>query len=203
MKFDVLYVDNPWSFDMKTTGGNFKSGAVQKYPTMPVADICNLPVTAIASPSCALFLWVPTALKFSHAGPVAHAWGFDYITTVYWDKQRLGMGAWFRNVIEELLVFQRRGGSLAPFGCQLPNKIACPPGEHSTKPEAFRQLIEKATGKISRRDCVELFARRVVPGWTAAGNMVTGRDIREDLKLLAAAEGVTSWPRVLAPEGMV
>lgn len=195
MKFDVLYVDNPWSFDMKTTGGSFDSGASQKYPCMPLADICRLPVASIAQPSAALFLWVPTALKFSHAAPVMHAWGFDYITTVYWDKQRLGMGMWFRNVVEELLVCQRRGGSLEPFKCQLPNIIHAPPGEHSTKPEAFRQLVEKATGKISRRDCVELFARRLVPGWTSAGNFITNRHVTEDLRLLAAAEEVSTWPR--------
>lgn len=187
MTFDVLYIDPPWDFDMKTTGGSFQSGASQKYPTMPVKEIVQLAVPAIAAPSAALFLWVPTALKFSHAGPVIHAWGFDYITTIYWEKTRLGMGAWFRNMVEELLVCQRRGGSLQPFACQRPNKLCLPSGEHSAKPEEFRKLIEDATGQISRRHCAELFARKTVPGWTGMGHFVTQRDIREDIKLAAAA----------------
>lgn len=187
MTFDVLYIDPPWSFDNKKTGGNHQSGAAQKYPTMPLSDICAIPVPAISAPSAALFLWVPTALKFSHGGVVANAWGFDYITTVYWNKLRMGMGFWYRNQVEELLVFQRRGGSLEPFKCQLPNIISLPPGEHSAKPDEFRALIERSTGKISRRQCVELFARKQVPGWTALGNQVTGRHITTDIRLIAAA----------------
>lgn len=187
MTFDVVYIDPPWAFNQVKTGGTFTSGAAQKYPTMSLADICQLPIPAICEPTTALFLWVPTTLKFSHAARVLDAWAFDYITTVYWNKTRLGMGYWFRNQVEELLVCQRRGGSLEPFRCQLPNIISLPPGEHSTKPEEFRRLIEQATGKISRRQCVELFARKQVPGWTGLGNVTTGRDIRDDIRRIAAA----------------
>lgn len=197
MKFDVAYIDNPWEFNNKKTGGSFKSGAAQKYPVMKLHEICDLAVPAILAPSAAVFMWVPTTLKFSHAGPVMNAWGLDYITTVYWDKQKNGIGYWFRNTVEELLICQRRGGSLEPFRCQSLNMLHLPdeddghviherPGEHSTKPEAFRKLIEEATGKISRRSCVEFFAKKTTPGWTAIGNRVTGRDIREDIRLLAA-----------------
>lgn len=200
MTFDVLYIDCPWKFNTVKVGGSFKSGAAQKYPTMELGEITALPIPAIMAPSAAVFIWVPTALKFSHGAAVMNAWGLDYITTVYWDKQKNGMGYWFRNTVEELLVCQRRGGSLEPFRCQLPNMLHLPVdpedqpgdilhlpvGEHSTKPEGFRQLIEQATGKISRRQNVELFARRAVPGWTTLGNIVTGRDIRADIRLQAA-----------------
>lgn len=197
MRFDVVYVDPPWLFRNEKTGGSHTSGAVQKYPVMELGQIVGLPVPSIVSHSAVLFLWVPTALKYSHAPAVAHGWGFrHYITTAYWDKQKLGMGFWFRNAVEELTVWGTSYEAVAPFGCQMPNIIHQPPGEHSTKPEAFRQLIEKATGKISRRQCVELFARRVVPGWTGAGNILTRRDIREDIRLLAQAEqeGIRTWP---------
>lgn len=210
MRFNVAYIDNPWAFDTKTTGGTFKSAATQKYPVMALADICALPVPAILSHTAVVFLWVPTVLKFSHGLAVMNAWQLDYITTVYWDKQKNGMGYWFRNTVEELLVCQVRGGSIAPFGCQDMNMLHLPPddlvddivhervGEHSTKPEAFRRLIERATGKISRRQCVELFARKTVPGWTSCGNYVTKRDIRTDLRLLAQAtpDDTADWPLV-------
>lgn len=187
MTFEVLYIDPPWKFSNQNTGGSMKSGAAQKYPVMDLAAVQRLAVPAVAAPSSVLFLWVPTTLKFSHGATTLAAWGFDYITTVYWEKERLGMGFWFRNKVEELLVAKRRGGYIEPFRCQLPNVIHAPAEEHSTKPEAFRQLIEKATGKISRRRNLELFARRQVPGWTGIGDVVTGRDVREDLKLLAVA----------------
>jgi N6-adenosine-specific RNA methylase IME4 len=185
--FDVQYWDPPWEFQNEKTGGNFQSGASQKYPTLPLAAIQQIPVASVATPNAVLFLWVPTRLKFSHGATTAHAWGFPhYQTTVYWQKTRLGMGYWFRNVVEELLVFTK--GDIAPFRCQVPNFLSLPAGEHSTKPEEFRKLIENATGQISRRHCLEGFARKSVPGWTGVGNAVTGRDVRGDLRLLARCD---------------
>ena len=179
MKFDVVYGDPAWKFRNEKTGGNHKSGASQKYPCMELSEICALPIPSVTHTGSVLFLWVPTTMKYSHAPAVAAAWGFrNYITTVYWDKQRLGMGFYFRNCVEELLVWGAEKSSVKPFGCQKRNLITCPPGEHSEKPEAFRLLIEDATKQISRRHCVELFARKKVPGWTPVGNQVTGRDIR-------------------------
>lgn len=196
MKFDVLLFDPAWAFDNKVTGGSLKSGASQKYPTMPLPDVHRLAVPAIAHPNACLFLWVPTALKFSHGLTTLHAWGFDYKTTIYWEKERNSMGFWFANRVEELLVAFNRNASVEPFRSMLPNFIHCPPGEHSEKPEAFRKLIEDATGKISRRRCVEGFARRAAPGWTAMGHKVTGRDIRDDIRLLAGSEDVSTWPTI-------
>lgn len=125
-------------------------------------------------------------MKFSHAGPCMAAWGLHYETTVYWNKLRLGLGFWFRNQVEELIVCTK--GDVEPFGCQLPNIISLPILEHSEKPEEFRRLVETATQKFSRRHCLEMFARRKVTGWTGIGNGVTGRDIREDMRLLARDE---------------
>lgn len=188
MQFEVLYIDPPWKFRNENTGGSMKSGACQKYPVMDLEAIMRLPVQALAAPSSILALWVPTSLKFSHGAPVMAAWDFEYITTVYWEKTgRLGMGFWFRNQVEELLICRRRRGHVEPFRCQVPNIIHAPAEAHSTKPEAFRQLLEKATGKISSRRNVEVFARKTVPGWTGIGHVVTGRDVREDLKRLAVA----------------
>ena len=207
MRFDIVYADPAWKFRNEKTGGSHQSGSAQKYPVMDLKQIADLPVPAITHPGSLLFLWVPTTMKFTHAPTVALSWGFrHYITTIYWDKQRSGMGFYYRNVMEELLVFSAESvieellvfsvsaGSVAPFGCQRQNRIACPPMEHSEKPEEFRRLIEESTGKISSRRCVELFARRKVPGWTPVGNQVTGRHIKEDIRRLAAGEPGMAWP---------
>ena len=121
-----------------------------------------------------------------------HAWGFDYVTTVYWHKhrkgRRMGMGFWFRNEVEELLVGKVRGDRVRPFRCQLPNIIGAPVEEHSKKPQAFRDLIETATLKRSKYERVELFARERVPGWTAVGGAIDGLDIRTAIARLAREE---------------
>ncbi len=186
MTFELVMIDPPWEFTNKKTGGSHQSGASQKYPTMPLGAIQGLPVPAVCSYQTVLALWCPTRLKFSHGGPTMAAWGFGYETTIYWDKQRLGLGFWFRNQVEELLIGTR--GDVEPFGCQLPNILHLPALEHSAKPEEFRKLIETATGKFSRRRCLEVFARKRVPGWTGIGNAVTGQDVRADLRDLALHE---------------
>lgn len=184
----VLLADPPWSFDNRRTGGSLTSGAEAQYQTMTREDLLALPVQSVLAADAAAFLWVPTSLKFSHGGPTLAAWGFRYVGTVYWAKayggKRMGMGFWFRNQVEELLFGVR--GDLKPFRCQLPNLITSPALEHSAKPAEFHRRIEAATGEPFYSKNLELFGRRKVPGWTVTGLEVTGRDVRDDLRRLAA-----------------
>ena len=48
MKYQVLYIDPPWSYKNKNTGGTMKSGANAKYPTLTTQDLCNLPIKEIS-----------------------------------------------------------------------------------------------------------------------------------------------------------
>ena len=73
------------------------------YPTMTLADICALPVAALAHDDAVLFLWA-TAPMLPHALAVMSAWGFDYRSHAIWQKDRIGTGYWFRNAHELLLV---------------------------------------------------------------------------------------------------
>lgn len=184
----VLLADPPWRFDNRNTGGSLTSGAEAKYQTMGLDELLALPVPSVLAGNAAGFLWVPTSLKFSHGFPCLTAWGFRYVGTVYWNKiyqgRKMGMGFWFRNQVEELLFGIR--GDVKPFRCQLPNVITLPALAHSEKPLEFHRRIEAATGDPLASNNLELFGRRKVPGWTVTGLELTGRDVREDLKLLAA-----------------
>lgn len=180
----VILSDPPWQFNNVKTGGSLKSGAEAQYATMTPDEIAGIPVQAVTGSAAACFLWVPASLKFSHGGPVLAAWGFRYVGTVYWNKNRLGMGFWFRSQVEELLYGVR--GDLKPFRCQLPNLITAPAGKHSEKPAAFHRLIESATGSPLSSTHLELFGRKKVPGWTVTGLELTGRDVRDDLRMLAS-----------------
>jgi N6-adenosine-specific RNA methylase IME4 len=108
------------------------------------------------------------------------------------------MGFWLRNMAEECLIATRGDlvlvedaidevlvatkGAVKPWRCQRPNWVEAPAGEHSEKPDEVRRLICDMTGEPSSRRNVELFARKLVPGWTCLGDAVTGRDIRIDLR---------------------
>ena len=170
--YDIIYADPPWAYRNKKTGGSMVSGAEAKYPTMSVDEISALPIKDIASKNSVLFVWATVPLM-PEAFQVMKAWGYKYKTMITWRKiMSLGMGYWFRGQCEHLLLGVR--GQVKAFRLQEPNFIQAKVLAHSEKPEEFRQLIERATSKMSSQNRVELFARRRVAGWDVFGNQVEG-----------------------------
>ena len=168
--YNVVYADPPWQYSNKNTGRNMNSGAAAKYPTLSTDEICNLKIPEIIERDAVLFLWctvpfLPDGLR------VLSAWGFKYKTMITWRKiKSLGMGFWFRNQTEHLLLGVR--GRVKAFRQQKPNIIETRVLRHSEKPEVFRDLIDQATRGIPGCRKIELFARKRVPGWEAWGNEV-------------------------------
>jgi len=179
-KYNILYIDPPWSYRNKNTGGSMKSGSSAKYTTMSLEEICNLPIPKIADKNSVLFLWATVPL-LPEAFSVLKQWGFKYKTTIFWRKiMSLGMGYWFRGQVEILLLGVK--GKVKAFRCQKPNFIQCKVLKHSEKPEEFRQLIMEATNKIENPRRIELFATKKITGWDSIGYEIDGRDIREVLQ---------------------
>jgi N6-adenosine-specific RNA methylase IME4 len=117
-----------------------KSGAAFHYQTMPLADICALPVPSISAKNSVLFLWTTTPL-LDYGLAVMKAWGFKYKTTLYWVKEgRKGLGYYFNGDVEPCLVGTR--GTIKAFRTNKSNVIRARPRKHSQKPEEFFQLIE-------------------------------------------------------------
>ena len=87
-KYRVIYADPPWSYsDRQDTG--MLGGAVKHYDTMPLEDICALPVPA--ADDAVLFLWV-TSPMLEDSFRVINAWGFKYKSSFVWDKVAHNMG---------------------------------------------------------------------------------------------------------------
>ncbi len=165
-KYQIIYADPPWSYRNKKTGGSMKSGALAKYPTMTVKEICELPVMDIADKNSVLFLWATVPL-LPEALEVMKAWGYKYKTMLTWRKiMSLGMGFWFRGQTEHLLLGVR--GKVKAFRIQKPNFVQSKVGPHSQKPIEFRSLIDM-TGLSPK---IELFARKKTEGWDVWGNEV-------------------------------
>lgn len=99
-KYKTIYVDPPWP---EKGGGKIKRGADRHYQLMSVKDIIALPVASLADPDGAhLYLWatnnyLPAALD------CIKAWGFEYVTTITWMKDRIGLGQYFRGITEHCL----------------------------------------------------------------------------------------------------
>ncbi|WP_299838418.1 MT-A70 family methyltransferase [uncultured Paracoccus sp.] len=182
-KFGTIMADPPWQFTNKTGKVAPEHKRLNRYPTMPLADICAMPVKELAADPAHLYLWVPNAL-LPDGLKVMEAWGFNYKSNLIWEKIRKdggpdgrGVGFYFRNVTE-ILLFGVRGKAartLAPGRSQV-NFIESiePDGdllktrkrEHSRKPDEQYEIIESC----SWGPYLELFARGERKGWTVWGN---------------------------------
>ena len=162
-KYRVIYADPPWEYGDNRTSG--MGGAVEQYPTMPLEDICNLPVPEITDENAVLFLWATTPL-IQEGLDVMKAWGFEYKTLFTWDKVRPFPGN-YNSVRQEFLLLGTKGRCLPDCDGRPQSIIRVEKGRHSEKPERFREIIETQY-KYGNR--VELFARKKMEGWDVYGN---------------------------------
>jgi len=133
---------------------------------MALADIMALPIPA--AEDAVLYLWTPPAI-LKNALAVMSAWGFRYRSHAVWDKILMGLGCWFRNQ-HELLLVGRRGSFPVPkpdrrFRSVFRERRTI----HSKKPEMVYEMIEHMYPDARY---LELFARNRRKGWTSWGNEV-------------------------------
>lgn len=163
-QYNCIYADPPWRFGDGTTD---PSRTIERqYPTLSLDEIKALPVPAIAAKDCILFLWT-TAPLLAESMEVIPAWGFRYKSCAVWDKERIGMGHYFR-IQHELLLIAARGSPGTPADTLLESSVYREKrGKHSAKPEWFRRTIEAYYPSAKR---IELFARLRAPGWASWGD---------------------------------
>ena len=170
-KFRVIYADPPWAYGNSGVIGDTDNygRAERHYPAMSIAELCALDVRSRVADDAVLFLWVTSPL-LGECWPVIKAWGFDYKTSMVWDKVRHNYGSYV-SVRHELLLICTRGSCLPDHPTPMPDSVISleRSKEHSAKPEAFRSVIDKLyKGGASQK--LELFARQQVSGWTVFGN---------------------------------
>lgn len=164
-KFRLLYADPPWRYEHVP---ETESRAIENvYPTMALDEICALPVPA--ADDAVLFLWA-TSPKLAEAIRVLEAWGFTYRTCAVWDKGVIGMGYYFRQQHELLLVAARGSLPVPEPSARVSSVIHAPRGAHSEKPSLVLDLLESMYPTFTERDRLELFNRMSRPGWTQWGN---------------------------------
>ena len=175
-KYATIYADPPWRFQNRTGKVAPENNKLNRYETMSLEEIEDLPVGEIAAEKSHLYLWVPNAL-LPDGLAVMKAWGFEYKGNIIWEKVRKdgqpdgrGVGFYFRNVTE-ILLFGIRGENnrtLAPARSQV-NLIRTQKREHSRKPDEIIPIIERC----SPGPFLELFARGDREGWDMWGNQAT------------------------------
>lgn len=170
-EYSVVYADPPWRYDFAPA---ISREIESHYSTMDLEAICKMTLPTI-SKDAVLFMWA-TAPKLVEAIKVMESWGFDYKTCALWDKERIGMGYWFRGEHELLFVGTRGNMSPPVQEVRVSSIFRERRTEHSKKPDYFYELIETYFPNLPK---IELFARNTRQGWASYGNQVN--DKRESL----------------------
>ena len=161
-RYYIIYADPPWRYE----GGTIRpSDRIEHhYPTMSLEDIKNMEIPA--SKDCILFLWT-TAPKIEESLEVLNHWEFKYRSQLIWDKNRLGLGWWFRIQHEILLVGIKGNPKCPPAKQRIRSIYRETRGKHSKKPNSIRRLIDEWYPDKTK---LELFARDTFNGWDVHGN---------------------------------
>jgi N6-adenosine-specific RNA methylase IME4 len=170
--FSTILADPPWQFQNRTGKVAPEHRRLNRYGTMTLQSIMELPVPLVSNESCHLYLWVPNAL-LPEGLAVMSAWGFKYKTNLVWHKVRKdggpdgrGVGFYFRNTTEVILFGIRGSMRTLPPGRSQVNIIRSMKQEHSRKPDEQYDIIERC----SPGPYLEMFARNTRKGWVGWGN---------------------------------
>lgn len=172
--YGVVYADPPWGF-LSYSGSlmtpHRHSSCEDHYRTMTFDELCDLPVSELAKPDAALFMWVVDS-HLDVALALGKAWGFKYKTRAFeWLKStkdgtgyRISMGYYTRKQCESCLLFTRGAPRRIEKGVR--QIIEEPIRRHSQKPdETYRRIERLLPGPYC-----ELFATQRWPGWEGWGH---------------------------------
>jgi len=157
-KFKTLIIDPPWDYEWLSIAGRAAPG----YATMTHEQLLKLNVSRWAEDNCHLYLWV-TNNFMTRGCELMERWGFQHKTVLTWHKLSrkgngwFGLGTYFRNATEHVLFGVR--GTLRTRVANIPTWFEAPIGAHSEKPEAFYDIVRKA----SFLPCGEGFQREPRP----------------------------------------
>ena len=158
----TIVIDPPWDFSDEGDVNQF-GRARPTYTTLTYNQILSLPVAELAEKNAHLYLWI-TNRSLPKGFALMEHWGFRYIAALTWCKPSIGMGNYFRGSTEHVLFGVR--GSLSLLRRDVGTWFSAPrPGRHSAKPDEFFAMVERC----SPGPWLEMFARKLRPGWTAWG----------------------------------
>jgi N6-adenosine-specific RNA methylase IME4 len=158
-RMGCIVIDPPWS----TLGA-----LTLPYDVIDIDELKNLPIAELAAERCHLHLWTLPNSYHRIAYDIAEHWGFRVVSEFVWCKSQLGRGNYWR-MSHEIMLTAVRGENDRFDDLGLRSWIEAPRGPHSEKPDVVREMIERA----SPGPRLEIFARKLTPGWFAFGHEVS------------------------------
>ena len=158
---NLVLADPPWRYDFAETDSR---QIENQYPSATVDEIiAHKPDT---EQDCVLLMWA-TVAKLREAFEVMDGWGFEYKTHAVWDKEKIGMGYWFRGQHELLLVGTKGQASPPDAEHRVSSVFREARGKHSAKPQCVYEWIEAAFPDSLK---LEMYCRSPRAGWAVFGN---------------------------------
>jgi len=162
-KYSIILADPAWEYDFSRSDSREIDN---QYLPSTMSDMKRL--RPPAADNCVLFMW-GTSPKLREAFDLIESWGFEYKTCAVWVKDKIGMGYYFRQRHELLLVAARGSVQLPDPSIRPDSVFEAPRTEHSEKPIVVYELIELMYPGYKK---LEMFARNTREGWDSWGDEV-------------------------------
>jgi len=179
-KYQVIYADPPWEY--RHCASNSRK-IENHYQTMTLQNIKSLSIPA--DENSVLYLWT-TAPKLQEGIETLIAWGFDYRSCLVWDKQKIGIGYWFRGQHEILLVGVKGKFSPPASNLRVSSVLRVSRASHSDKPDIIRVWIDKWYPEAKK---LEMFKRDHTPLFKSDWD-VWGNEVESDVSLQVVSKNV-------------
>lgn len=175
MKYNVILADPPWEYKQDMHTGH---RSTDHYPSMTFKELADMPISQMCDDRCVMYMWT-TGPNMDMAIQLGKEWGFKFAQVAFvWDKQRTCSGNYTITECEFVLVFKPKRGVLPKrTKTNARQFFQEKPREHSRKPEYVQDALELMYPDANR---IELFARRIRPGWDAYGNEVDKFERKEE-----------------------
>lgn len=164
-KYEIIVMDPPWPYG--TSYDPVGRKVASPYPEMTLKEIEDVLDPGLVATDCILWLWTTHSFIFD-AKCIMDKWGFTYKGILVLNKERMGMGYWFRMQCEFCLLGIK--GKPAWGITNMRDIIVETRREHSRKPECFYNMID---GYFPGRKKLDFFSREQRPGWDQYGNETT------------------------------
>jgi N6-adenosine-specific RNA methylase IME4 len=159
--YDVIIIDPPWpakKIERDVTPTQVESD----YPLMSLTEIRNLKIPY--ADDCHLWLW--TTQKFlPDSFDIIKTWGLKYVCTFVWHKPGGFQPIGLPQFNSEFVLYCRKGSPQFLDTKDLPTCFNAPRTGHSVKPQAFYDMVRRATS--GRR--LDMFSRRKIEGFETWG----------------------------------
>ena len=158
-KYSVIVIDPPWKYDSIYNPNTRRVGA--DYPEMTIEEVSNIQLPTMDS--CVLWLW--TTNKFLHESfHIIEKWGFRYVNTLTWAKDRIGVGTYLRGQTEHcILAF--KGDPVFKTGTAYSTLLTAKNDGHSIKPDEFYTMVDD----LCYGPKLDYFYGKKRDGWDAYG----------------------------------